>query len=110
MKINCACRATISDQGDSLPQKAHLIPDQEWFPVCDGIDAMINEVASGRTNAAAAAMQVRKSLIGAARLAYQCRECGRLFVDDRQHQVHTFVPASTETSREVLRSRDAGQD
>ena len=42
----------------------------------------------------------------AERLAYQCRECGRLFVDDREHQLHTFAPASTETSRELLRSRD----
>ena len=106
MKISCDCGATINDQTDSLPQKGHLIPDQEWFPVCDGIDAMINDVAARRTNAETAAMQVRSILVTAARLAYQCRECGRLFVDDRQHQLHTFAPASTETSREILRSRD----
>jgi hypothetical protein len=106
MKISCDCGATISDQADSLPQKGHLIPDQEWFPVCDGIDAIINDVAARRTEAEAAAMQVRSILITAARLTYQCRECGRLFVDDRQHQLQTFVPASTETSREILRSRD----
>lgn len=106
MKISCDCGATISDQADSQPQKGHLIPDQEWFPVCDGIDAVINEVAARCTNAEAAAMQVRSILVTAARLACQCRECGRLFVDDRQHQVHTFAPASNETSREILRSRD----
>jgi hypothetical protein len=106
MKISCDCGATIIDQADSLLQKGHLIPDQEWFPVCDGIDAVIDDVAARRTNAEAAAMQVRSILITAARLAYQCRECGRLFVDDRQHQLHTFAPTSTETSREILKSRD----
>lgn len=107
MKISCDCGATISDQADSLPQKGLLIPDQEWFAVCDGIDALINDVAAPRTNAEAAAMQIRSILITAARLAYQCRERCRLFVGDRQHQLHTIAPGSTETSREILRSRDS---
>ena len=106
MKISCDCGAVISDQADSLPQKAHLIPDQEWFPVFDGIDVVIDEVAAGRIDAEAAYMKIRSTLGAAARHVYQCKQCGRLFVDDRQRQLQMFAPASTETSSEILSSRD----
>src|SRR4051812_23112294 len=106
MKIGCHCGATIKDVTDNLPQKGHLIPDQEWFPVCDGIDSVIADVAAGRANSEAASMKIRSILITAARHVYQCRECGRLFVDDRGHKLHTFAPVSGETCREILRSRD----
>jgi hypothetical protein len=110
MKIQCQCGAIISDQTDNLPHKGHLIPDQEWIPVHDGIDAVIEDVAAGRMKTDAASMKIR-SLIGtSARFAYQCKECGQLFVNDRQHQMHTFTPASDDTCREILRSRDRGAD
>ena len=51
-------------------------------------------------------MQVRSILITAARSAYQCRECGRLFLDDRDHQLHIFAPLAVESSKEILKSRD----
>lgn len=110
MKIGCHCGAALSDQADGLPHKAHLIPDQEWFPVFDGLEAVIDEVVAGRTDAEAAYMKMRSILGTAARLVYQCQACGRLFVDDRQHQLHTFTPASAETDREMLRSRDGDQN
>ncbi|HRQ88183.1 MAG TPA: hypothetical protein PLA50_05260 [Bacteroidia bacterium] len=110
MKIGCHCGATLIDQTDDLPHKGHLIPDQEWFPVYDGIDAVIDDVAAGRTDAEAAYMKVRILLGAAARHVYQCKACGRLFVDDRWHQLHTFVPASAETCKEILRSRDGDGD
>jgi hypothetical protein len=110
MKIGCHCGATIRDQTDSLPHKGHLIPDQERFPVYDGIDAVIDDVAAGRTDVKTAYTRIRNILGTAARQVYQCKVCGRLFVDDRQHQLHAFAPASAETCKEILRSRDGDDD
>ena len=84
MKIGCPCGATIRDQTDNLPHKAHLIPDQEWFPTFDAIDGVIDDVIAKRTNGDAAYIAIRRILGDAARHVYQCRICGRLFVYDRQ--------------------------
>src|SRR5436190_18872531 len=105
MKITCHCGALIRDQTDSLPHKAHLIPDQEWFPVYDSIDLVIDDVAGARLDAEAAYTKIRSILGTASREIYQCRQCGRLFVDDSQRQLQTFAPASAGTCREILRSR-----
>lgn len=105
MKITCQCGALLVDQTDALPHKGHLIPDQEWLPLLEAVDSAIDQVAAGRLAAEAACMQIRRLLGAVSRLAYQCRQCGRLLVDDREHQLHTFAPVSTETTREILRSR-----
>jgi hypothetical protein len=109
MKITCHCGALIRDQTDALPHKGHLIPDQEWFPVYDSIDLVIDDVVAGRSDAEAAYTKIRSILGTAARHVYQCKKCGRLFVDDRQHQLHTFAPTSAETCREILRNRDGDE-
>jgi hypothetical protein len=105
MKIGCQCGATIRDQSDNLPDKAHLIPDQEWFPVFDAIDAVIDDTLSGRTDAKMAYIAIRRILGDAARHVYECRSCGRLFVDDQQRQLHAFTLESNDTCKEILRSR-----
>src|SRR5438309_508292 len=110
MKIGCQCGATIRDQTDNLPDKAHLIPDQEWFPTLDAVDKIIDDAIAGHTDANAAYIAIRRILGTAARHVYQCRACGRLFVDDRQRQLHPFVPAPGETCTEILRNRDGELD
>jgi hypothetical protein len=105
MKIDCPCGASIRDQTDNLPDKAHLITDQEWFPTFDAIDKVIDDVIAKRTDADAAYIAIRRILGSAARHVYQCRACGRLFVDDQQRQLHPFAPASDKTPKEILRSR-----
>ena len=109
MKIGCPCGATIRDQTDNLPHKAHLIPDQEWFPTFDAIDGVIDDVIAKRTNADAAYIAIRRILGNAKQFVYQCRTCGRLFVYDRQHQFYPFVPVSDDVPREILRSRDGDE-
>ncbi len=106
MKIVCSCGASIVDQTDYLPHKGHLIPDQEWFAVFDALDAdIIDALASGRLPRPDAYRLAREIIRQASRLMYQCRSCGRLFIDDMQHELQTYVPAAEETSREILRSR-----
>lgn len=107
MKITCPWGATIRDQTNNLPQKGHVIPDQEWFPVFDAIDALIENVANKRTDLDTAQTQFRNILGEAARFAYQCQNCGYLFVDDRQYQLHIFAPASSDTCKSILQSRPA---
>jgi hypothetical protein len=105
MKIHCPCGAIISDSTDSLPRKGYIIPDQEWFPVYDALDKVIDDIVSGHTKAETAYMHIRCILGDASRWIFQCRDCGRLFVDDRKRKMHIFSPSSDETSKEILRSR-----
>jgi DNA replicative helicase MCM subunit Mcm2 (Cdc46/Mcm family) len=105
MKISCPCGAIISDSTDGLPGKGHLIPDQEWIPLCSALEKVIEDAMSRRIEAEAALMQVHVLLGEASRFVYQCRDCGRLFVNDRQHQTHIYAPSSQETGKEILRSR-----
>ena len=110
MKIRCHCGALIADNTDHLPHKAHLIPDQEWFPVFDAIDAVVADVAAGRSDADSAQTSFRRILGSAARPVYQCQQCGRLFVLDRKNQFFPFAPTEADSDREILRSRDADND
>lgn len=43
MKIDRACDAVSTDTSDSLAQKAHVIPDQDWHPLMDALrDAVLD--------------------------------------------------------------------
>jgi hypothetical protein len=106
MKIGCSCGACIVDQTDYLPHKGYLIPDQEWFAILDAIDAdIIDALASGRLPRSDAYRLAREIIRRASRLIYQCGVCGRLFIDDAERHLQSDVPATEETSREILRSR-----
>lgn len=93
MKIHCRCGATIHDGGDSLPNKAHLIPDSNRFDLWDQLDALIDAVADhtvGREDA----YNLARQLFRVQRPIWQCAECGRLHLDDRhdRRKLHTFRP------------------
>lgn len=104
MKIQCHCGATISDGTDSLPQKGHLIADQDWFAVLDVIDdRVIAPVASGAVSKEAAFMLFREIVSKASRVMYQCSGCGRLYVDDAEGRLHCYVPSAPGTSKGILR-------
>lgn len=106
MKISCYCGAVIVDQTDDVPHKGHMIPDQEWFATYDAIDnKVIDPVAEGRLEKAAAYRLAREIIRGSARLMYQCRECGRLYIDDGRGNLQCYVPEVEGTAREILRSR-----
>ena len=109
MKIGCHCGATIYDQTDSLPNKAHLIPDQGWEAMWEAMDEqVVRAAAEQRLSVRDAQWTARIILRRATRFAYQCGACGRLYVDDPQDNLHCYVPMTPETSKHVLRGRDAG--
>jgi hypothetical protein len=107
MKIGCHCGALIIDQTDYLPHKGHLIPDQECFAVYDAIDEeVIDPLAGGRLEKEEAYHLARDIIRRAARLMYQCRRCGRLYIDDLEGNMQCYAPTSEDTSHEILRSRE----
>ncbi|AXW64541.1 hypothetical protein CJO94_23345 (plasmid) [Ralstonia solanacearum] len=74
MKIGCKCGAVIYDQSDFLPDKAHLIADQDWEDFAES--ASRSEGLDGSLT----------------RTCYQCGSCGRLYVEDADRQLRAFVP------------------
>ena len=106
MKIICHCGQTIFDSTDDLPDKAHFIPDQEWFNVLDRIDAeVIDGIADGTLPQYAAYTKARAIIGRSTRLIWQCRSCGRVYINDRHGKLHCYLPETDETAREILRSR-----
>jgi hypothetical protein len=106
VKIGCHCGASVVDQTDYLPHKGHLIPDQEWFTTYDAIDdQVIDPVADGRLSKEEAYHLARCIISRFARLMWQCRECGRLYIDGLDGQLRCFTPESEQADREILRSK-----
>lgn len=108
MKIGCHCGATIFDQTDNLPHKAHFIPDQARFATFDALDdKVIDPLAKGELTKEKAHLLARAILSQAARLMWQCAACGRLYVDDCANDLHCYLPAEEGTEKEILRSPNA---
>jgi hypothetical protein len=108
MKIGCQCGSVIIDQTDYLPHKGHLIPDQELFVTYDAIDdEVIDPLAEGRLGREAAYWLARRIIGRSARLMWQCRGCGRLYIDDLQGNLQCYLPERESTAREILRSRES---
>ena len=105
MKIECQCGETICDPTDSLPCKAHFIPDQDWFDLCDRVKAAVTPTGLSQVRTEAAFRELWTFISNVSRLAWQCRECGRVYVDDRENVLREFLPASDDVPRELFRSR-----
>lgn len=109
MKIGCHCGATIYDQTDYLPHKAHYIPDQDVFEVLDAIDDAIEKSGPTAKEKEAACMKVRRLIGKLSRSAWQCRVCGRVYIDDQAHKLQQLVPGTDDVPRELFRSRPSGE-
>ena len=105
MKFTCGCGELIFDSTDDLSHKGHLIPDERWNAMWDALDnEVIGAVARGHITKDGAAMHARQIVRAAGeRLMYQCHNCGRLFIDDYQGQLHCFVPEEASTPKQLLR-------
>ena len=108
MKIGCRCGETISDSADYISHKAHLTPDQEICGVWDGIDdEVIDRLASGELPVKDAYMVSRRIISSPTRTMWQCCECGRLYIDGPDGELHCFVPENDETEKRILRAKDS---
>ncbi len=108
MKIGCRCGATISDSTDYISHKAHLTPDQEIYGVMDGIDdEVIDRVGSGELPVEDAYVVARRIMSSPTRTMWQCFECGRLYIDGPDGDLHCFVPENEQTEKRILRARNS---
>jgi hypothetical protein len=105
VKIGCHCGSTIVDQTDDLPYKGHLVPDQEWYDNFDRIDNLFESIIDGRMDRKEANRKVSRLFSEAVRLMWQCRECGRLYIDAPDGELRCFIPESMPADHEILRSR-----
>lgn len=75
MKILCECGSLIRDQTDFLSYKAHLIADQD---ITDALELSDKGSSSWWHSLS--------------RMMYQCGECGRLWINDHDNELRSFVP------------------
>ncbi len=107
MKINCLCGGAIIDQSDYLPDKAHIIPDENYFPLLESIDDAIEKSGPSAAEKEAAAMHIRRLIGDISKRIYQCSDCGRIYIDGpaRTWSIYQFNPADDAIPRELLRSK-----
>ncbi len=92
MKIQCSCGHLITDGGDGLAHKAHIIPDQNLFPLFDAIDRVLQFECTTPGAREAACTRVRSMITEASRRAHSCSKCGRLYMDGLRGALHVYVP------------------
>jgi len=105
VKIACECGAMIHDSTDYLPHKAYFIPDQDWFDLMKAIDDAIEKSGPSMMEKEAACWNIRRLIGELSRSAWQCRACGRVYIDDQSHELWQLVPSTDEFPRELFRSR-----
>lgn len=99
MKIHCTCGAMIHDGADDLPHKAHIIPDQAWNRLFEDIDELIENECATTAQRNAACTKIRAMVSGAARLAWQCAACGRIYADDAHAKLNEYVAGDEASHR-----------
>lgn len=101
MKIQCECGHMIHDGTDGLGHKGHIIPDRRWHELADAIDAAIEGDGAPRQREAAA-MRIRALVNDMARTAWQCNECGRLYVENAGRRLRVFRPEGEDEAVGIL--------
>lgn len=97
MHFYCECGNRINDTTDMISYKAHMIADQDWF---DFLDAICDAVESKEADCEKIIHKLYNETINAAgRVVYQCVKCGRIFMEDREHKLHTFYPEGEADNR-----------
>ena len=94
MKIKCTCGEIIPDQTDYLSYKAHIVGDKDYFDYLDVID---KAVESNEPNREDLCMSVRRA--EPSRLAWECRTCGRLYLNDADRNLVEYLPQNGKANR-----------
>lgn len=101
MKIQCECGHLIHDGTDGLGHKAHFIPDRRWNEMWDALDDAIEREGNARKREASA-MQMRMLIGDMARSAWQCTQCGMLYLENAEHKLRAFKPLGDEDVSGIL--------
>ena len=109
MRFKCHCGNIVRDTSDRLRNKAHLIPDQCWHELQRRLEtSVLGALASGTISLADAEWQMMELLLNATRTAYQCTDCGRLFLSVGEGKLECYSPESGDTSKHVLGEQPGG--
>lgn len=92
MKISCECGWRIVDISDNLPNKAYVLPDQDFDAAC-----------LGETPSQAELRRWDDVTDNLARL-WQCESCGRICLETRRGELTWFRPESTPPPQDLLHS------
>ena len=91
MHFYCPCGNRISDTTDNIPHKAHLVPDQDVISCSAALEQIVRaENISIEEKLEQIIVRIQGHYLS--RCIYQCPNCGRLFVDDASHKLHSFLP------------------
>jgi hypothetical protein len=99
MKFVCDCDATIRDNSDFHPHKAHYITDQELTILVEVADETIENPSFSKKDAI---NKILDFFSLARRSIYQCTLCGRIYLDDIEYHLQGFVPRNEETTKELF--------
>ena len=112
MEFNCSCGAIISDEGDNLPDGGFLISDSDYTTLLQSALAEFQAFLAPDTPEARErwmskhfGLQWRRELTDAqhlepfvhglimdrSRIVFECRECGRLLIDEKSCDVVELV-------------------
>ncbi len=89
MWIQCICGNQIKDVSDEVRYKARYISDKDWFSLLDKVESLIesNEPDKNKLRREFIDLMFQKT-----KDMYQCMECGRLFVDNKDRILSRFAP------------------
>lgn len=105
MHFYCNCGNRISDTSDFLSYKGYLLADQDEEDYYDAIEQEIkNEKITKDECVSNIVINLGVDYLG--RALYQCKDCGRLFIEDESGEnFYTFVPEG-EINKHVLNSKE----
>lgn len=81
MNFRCECGHRIHDNTDYLPYKGYFLADQDQDDLMDEIDDAIEKSGPTPRDKEEAAMRIRSLITRLFKSAYQCSNCGNLFMD-----------------------------
>jgi DNA-directed RNA polymerase subunit RPC12/RpoP len=105
MQLACTCGNRIHDGTDGLSYKGYVVPDEEYFPMLDGYDVLLDRVANRGSVDEEDYMDIRRNC-SARRQIYQCSKCGRIFIWDSDIQgAFSFKPEDDDINCSLLAGR-----
>lgn len=103
LAFTCECgEGSFLSSLDNRSYVAHLIPDQEYDDFSAIVDGGIEKSGPAERDKEAACMAWRAFRMPK---AWQCPNCGSLYVEARDGTRHRFVPATGSVSRQLFKRR-----
>lgn len=103
IEFECDCgEGLFLSSTDNRSYVAHLIADQDYDDFSEAIDSAIERSGPTARDKDAAYMAWRRFHMPR---VWQCRNCGSLYVEDKEGNRHTFRPASDEGSKQLFKRK-----